>query len=91
MENREEVEVYCYNYDYKTGKHSIPHRLATIDENGVAHIKVNPVNKSEILKRNPGEYIRSEVMTHDFRRAMRETIKAELYEELKKEIKGEKV
>ena len=73
------MKVYFYNYDYKTSKHSLMCREATIDENGTAHIKITPV---EVLECEAGEWISEKMMSHDLKACIHETLKEEVRKEM---------
>lgn len=74
--------VYFYNYDYKTSKHALMRRPATIDENGVAHIELRPNSPRDILDRPAGEWISEDMMKHDLLRCIHETLKDEVRKEM---------
>lgn len=77
--------VYFYNYDYKTQKHALMCRPATIDEKGTAHIELRPNSPRDILERPAGEWISEDMMKHDLLRCIHETLKNEVKKEMRLE------
>lgn len=77
--SKDPTRVYFYDYDYKTRKHALKYREATVDESGTACIRISP---GEVVHRPAGEWISSNMMSHDLKACIHETLKAEVRKEM---------